>query len=434
MRSCEYRRGLFVAALLCAPALCALGCGGDSSPDTGADSSTSDDSGSEADSGAPLDAPVPTDAAEPVESCTTVGETRVGPCGRMCGQASQRCNESRVWENTSACLMEGECARGTAEMRPMGMCGEETRLCQNDCSWTAWATSRPEGGECRPGELRFTRDEARCGAARGTYEVCGDSCTFEPGSGTCTDGCGDTARTTPEWSREVCVPAGTFLRGSDRAGPFPSSPQREIYLSAYYVDAYPVTNGRYRACSDAPGDPPACESIPFWSRENYPMEPIDFEYANLFCAWDGGRRLPTEAEWEKAARGPAPRTNDVPWDGDVTCSDYFSVECGYVDSNPMFLVDDPIDGLLITRSYYGTHLQFGAGFEWVSDFYSRTYYEDPMSGWPDPTGPAAGASEHVVRGTTPHANPEYEALTQRGGASALSRYGYRCARSVEVSP
>ena len=51
MRSCEYRRGLFVAALLCAPALCALGCGGDSSPDTGADSSTSDDSGSEADSG-----------------------------------------------------------------------------------------------------------------------------------------------------------------------------------------------------------------------------------------------------------------------------------------------------------------------------------------------------------------------------------------------
>ena len=97
MKSCEYRRALFVAALFCAPAPYALGCGGDSSPDTGADSSTSADSGSEADTGAPpTDAPIPTDAAEPVESCTTVGETKIGPCRRMCGQASQRCNESRV--------------------------------------------------------------------------------------------------------------------------------------------------------------------------------------------------------------------------------------------------------------------------------------------------------------------------------------------------
>jgi hypothetical protein len=146
------------------------GCGGGASHDAGVDATGArDDTGPVSDTGVPLDAQVGPDAAVVAESCTTVGETRIGPSGRLCGQASQRCSEALVWENTSACLMEGECPRGTAEMRPMGMCGEETRLCQNDCTWTGWETSRPEGGECSPGQLRFVRDEARCGAVRGSY-------------------------------------------------------------------------------------------------------------------------------------------------------------------------------------------------------------------------------------------------------------------------
>lgn len=410
------------------------GCGNGTSDDAGVDAVISgDDTGPGPDTGVPVDAHVAPDAAGVAERCTTVGETRVGPCGRMCGQASQRCTEALVWENTSACLMEGECPRGTSEMRPMGMCGEETRLCQNDCSWTAWETSRPEGGECSPGQLRFVRDEARCGTARGSYEVCGDSCTFEPGSGTCTDGCGDTARTTPEWAREVCVPAGSFIRGYDIPGAtdVAFAPEREIYLSAYYIDAYPVTNGRYRACADAPGDPPACDPIPFFSREDYPMEPIDSYRAGLFCSWDRGRRLPTEAQWEKAARGPSPRRNLHPWDVAPDCDDYFSVDCGYSDPSAMFANDDSISALPITRSFYGTFMQFGAGREWTRDYFSRTYYSTTESTVADPTGPSTGTAQ-TVRGTDPRASLD-ELMVVRG-PGADGAFNYRCARSVEVTP
>lgn len=371
------------------------------------------------------------DAPLPLAPCSSAGETRVGPCGTMCGMASQRCSESLVWEDTSACLMEGVCPRGTAETRGTGMCGEETRLCQNDCTWTAWERTRPDRGECLPGQLRFSVDEARCGAARGSYEVCSDSCAFESGSGACTDGCGDTARTEPEWAREVCVPAGLFVRGEPEPPEDPdaaNSPSHEIYLSPFYIGAYPVTRGRFRQCSDAE----ACTYLDDhfnYTREQNPLDYVTFDQAEYFCAWDEGRAVPTEAQWEKAARGPAPRTNLYVWgDESPRCDLLTTFECGYVDPTSTLVHDDPFDALPGTRSYYGTFRQGSGGMEWTADWFSDTYYRDPASQEPDPTGPVSG-SEHTVRGAPPRSDGLGLSLRFLDSSA-----GIRCARSVEVTP
>lgn len=250
----------------------------------------------------------------------------------------------------------------------------------------------------------------------------------------CHDPCGGTPRLSPEWKAEVCVPAGNFFRGSTDFAD--AQPVQEVFVSSFYIDRYPVTNRRYRECVET--GPCALPRFPSagWDsyherspgRPDHPVQNISRTHAAEFCAWDGGRRLPTEAEWEKALRGPSPRTNLYPWDGDTypRCDLVENVDCGYRPSGSQ--APDPYYGVPGSRSYYGTFLQYGGMNEWVSDWYSASYYSDASS-LRNPQGPASG--DYMSRGVPRFGRgPLTRRLLEMNGDDGGPRAGFRCVRSV----
>lgn len=405
-------------ALLC-------GCGEPAGVDAGGLDAATTDGGPAGDP----DASTPMDAGHDagLEPCSTPGEMRVAPCG-FCGMGSQTCSASGIWESTSACLGEGECAAGSTDSMPLDRCGQQQRICLASCEWTDWETTTPSG-ECDPGAVRFV-DEA-CPAGQVAEQMCNAACTWEE-TRACHDPCGGTARTAPEASAEVCVPAGPFVRGSMTYSS--AQPVAEVYVSAFYIDRYPVTNDRYRACVSAGvcGAPLGADgrnSFNDATRGNYPLQGITWDRASTFCSWDGGRRFPTEAEWEKAVRGPAPRTNVYPWDGDEYRCDLVALEsCPSGPSRLERFAYYAIDALPGSRSYFGTYLQYGGVYEWTADYYDADYYSSPES-LTDPAGPASGLGR-VYRGAIAQG---YELEIAARGADDPARpvqslLGFRCAR------
>lgn len=396
-----------------------------------ADASEQDTSAGGDDGG--TDAWVEPDAGGP-EPCGEEGATRIAMCGH-CGMQSQRCGASGTWENVGECLYQGECAAGAVETRSTDRCGEETRLCDAMCHWLAWSTVTPDA-ECVAGEERTVADST-CGAGF-ARQRCSASCAWTA-TGVCVDECGDMPRTSPVLSTEICIPAGMFVRGD----PVFTTPIADVYVSAFYIDKYPVTNERYRACMAAG----ACTTpsgsfshiITDDTQLRRPVISVDWQQAVDFCAWDGGRRLPTSAEWEKAARGPSPRSQLYTWDGpSYRCDLLYSRPCGYSSSGPWeWRLPDDVDGLPGTASYYGVEMLIGGVEEWGHDWYSTTYYSDPAS-LVDPQGPTMGTSR-VRRGALRDyfdvTEASYRVGRVRSSAPTFAVHnGMRCARSGPVSP
>ncbi|MBX3275879.1 MAG: SUMF1/EgtB/PvdO family nonheme iron enzyme [Sandaracinaceae bacterium] len=377
------------------------------------------------------------------ERCDSPGATRLAPCG-FCGMGSEECTATGHWELISACLGQGECRAGEVEREDLGLCGEQQRICLTTCEWTPWETTAPSDGECTPGDLR--RHEASCAAGLAEEQRCDDRCRWETTSA-CSDPCGGTARTSPMEQEEVCIPGGPFVRGSERS--LFATPIAEVHVSSFYIDRYPVTNDRYRACVDAghcfrPTGTANVRSYDTPTRGRYPFQGAPHPWAARFCAWDGGRRLPTEAEWEKAARGPAPRAPHYLWDGDEFRCDL--IPGGNCPGSPSLAANTAafaIDALPGARSYYGTYLQLGGAFEWTADYFDRDYYADPAS-LVDPQGPpppASGSLLYVLRGAPADRLPSVRldlayplgvpSRERRTAGDVLDApVGIRCARSV----
>ncbi len=199
---------------------------------------------------------------------------------------------------------------------------------------------------------------------------------------------------------DICIPQGQFAMGSaaeNLGGTFSDhSPPHTVTLSAYFIDAYEVSVGRFRACVQAGAcDPPAasatgCTFNAPSAADLLPVNCILYATASEFCKWDGGRRLPTEAEWERAARGTA--ASNYPW------GDTFSCEHAVVAATTSCSAYDPqlptqVGTLPAGSSPEGVYDLIGNVAEWVSDWVGSY----PRTDVTDPTGPATG-TQRVVRG------------------------------------
>ncbi|NSW53611.1 MAG: SUMF1/EgtB/PvdO family nonheme iron enzyme [Anaerolineae bacterium] len=231
---------------------------------------------------------------------------------------------------------------------------------------------------------------------------------------------------------QVLIPAGSFMMGGnplDLDAENDEKPQHEVYLDAYWIDQTEVSNGMYMKCVEASvcSDPFVSTSFTrgFYfgnpDYDDYPVINVSWYQASQYCKW-AGRRLPTEAEWEKAATSVVEDAK-FPWGNRLDCSlaNYFQLggSCGG-DTKP-------VDAFPGSASFYGVMGMAGNVWEWVNDWYQGDYYE--FSPGENPQGPDQGAYV-VVRGGAFNYEGKLLRITNRGlAAPANSKYngGFRCA-------
>ncbi len=224
----------------------------------------------------------------------------------------------------------------------------------------------------------------------------------------------------------VYVPAGAFQMGSED-GNSDEKPVHTVTLDAFWIDRTEVTNAQYKRCVDAGGCMPP-SSFKSYTREsyygnpefdNYPMINVSWTQANTYCAWTG-RRLPSEAEWEKAARGTDGRT--YPWGNtfDGSKLNFCDVNCHATDrdsnSDDGYADTAPVGSYPAGASPYGTLDMAGNVWEWVAD-----WYDGPLNG-----------QARVLRGGAWWVHPKDVRTAGRyfsGPYYSDNGIGFRCVRS-----
>ncbi|MFT5368864.1 MAG: sulfatase activating formylglycine-generating enzyme [Candidatus Latescibacterota bacterium] len=234
--------------------------------------------------------------------------------------------------------------------------------------------------------------------------------------------------TTPREAEMILIPEGTFIRGSEQ-GDSDEVPVRTIYQKAFSIDKFEVTVAQYRACVETGK---CVQPEKFWGaqhtyeedlcngrrtdRDNHPINCMRWWEADQYCKW-AGKRLPTEAEWEKAARGTDGRR--FPWGSEQANCERAAIDdggdgCGRESTWPVGSFPNGV-------SPYGVMDMSGNVWEWVSDWYGNDYYTR-----------APGQNPH---NDTPNALESAPPKVLRGGSWAdQTEMIHRTANRVQYNP
>lgn len=225
----------------------------------------------------------------------------------------------------------------------------------------------------------------------------------------------------------VLVPAGKYTIGSD-LGSEDERPAHQVFLDAFWIDQHEVTNAQYRNCSAAGKCQPPSQNGSY-SREsyygnaefdNYPVIFVSWHDASAYCTW-AGKRLPTEAEWESAARGVDARR--YPWGNEF--------DQRRLNSNEVTKDTSDVNTYPSGRSEFGAFDMAGNVWEWVADWYEAAYYATLPSETENPKGPTLGQARGL-RGGAWDSDEFFVRLSHRGDTLPDTRnhnIGFRCAQS-----
>jgi formylglycine-generating enzyme required for sulfatase activity len=243
------------------------------------------------------------------------------------------------------------------------------------------------------------------------------------------------AGATRVWKKDgttmVYVPKGKFWMGSSDSDPYALSdekPQHEVYLDAFWIDRAEVTNAQYQLCvsegwCDLPSKLNSHTRDSYYNNldfSNYPVIYVSWYQAEAYCRW-AGKRLPTEAEWEKAARGTMGYV--YPWGEGIACN--------YANYGSCVGDTSEVGSYPAGASPYGALDVVGNVWEWVADWYGSSYYiSSPVQ---NPQGPDSG-HRRVRRGGAWNEKSGHVRVTDRyydGPSEVDANAGFRCIFSGE---
>jgi len=242
----------------------------------------------------------------------------------------------------------------------------------------------------------------------------------------------------------IYIPAGEFIMGSNPSDLHfwgAEAPRHDVYLDEYWIYKTEVTNAMYQQCVAAGACKPPAENssrshASYYGNpnfDNYPVIHVTQPDAAAYCQWAGGR-LPTEAEWEKAARGTDGRL--FPWGDQITnaSANFCDINCieppsgaFEEDFNDGYADVAPVGSFPAGASPYGALDMGGNVLEWVSDWYETFYYD--KSPYENPTGPSTGTG-HPLRGGSWRSGRDGLRPAARASKSVdyqTDHVGFRCA-------